>query len=1200
MKQKIALIVGLGASSLALPAQADILISEYVEGSSNNKAIELVNTGEQSVLLDGFKVEIYFNGSTEVGRTLELNGTLESGEYYVIAKDIASSEILDVADLTGALDFNGDDTVLVRDSFNNIVDSIGQLGVDPGSEWFENGVGTQNETLRRKLEATAGDTNPDDAFDPSAQYDTFPIDTIDGLGNPGNDDGDGDGGDGNDDNPPNVGSPLILTAVFDGNLSGGLPKGVEIFVLEDIDDLSQCGVGVANNGGGSDGQEFTFPADSAQAGDFIYVASEADGFNTFFGFAPNYTSGSLSVNGDDAVELFCGGAVIDLYGDVNVIGDNEVWDYTDSYARRLDGTDANPSFNSADWEYAGRDGFDNGATANDVKLGTFSPSQRDLFISEYVEGGGFNKILEIVNVTGRDIDLSNYSVEGFQNGSATTSYTIALSGILADDSIFVLAHPDAALPTLDDGVTLQTANLQFNGDDAVVLMNNDTGVVDAIGQVGFDPGSQWGSGLTSTKDNTLRRMLSITSGDTAPDDAFDPSIEWEGFDKDTLDDVGKYPGLGGGNGGGNVALGVCGEEATFISAVQGSGSSTPLAGQTVVVEGVITYLAPDLAGFYMQEETADEDGDPATSEGLFVFTDDSDFGLAQGDVVRVLGAAGEFGNKTQITASEATSCGTGSNLVSMQSFTLPLAQDADLETIESMLVNNPQNFVVTGTFSYNKFGEVVVASERLYGPTQLHLPGSPEAVAQEEQNQRNQFILDDGLNGSYNDPVNFGELTPENYLRTGTIITGNQFVMDYAFNNYRLRPTAPLNYQIDVRPPAPQSRGNISLVAYNVLNLFNGDGNGNGFPTSRGATTFAEYERQLSKIVKALVELDASAIGLVELENDGYGADSAIAQLTDALNEAIGAPMYRFVDAGDIVGSDQITVGILYKPSLLSPVGALEVLTEANSISDDEGPLFNTDRNRPAFAQLFKVAETGDEFVFNVNHLKSKGSSCGSGDNDTETGQGNCNRTRTRAATALAAWLDTTFANKAAFIVGDLNSYAKEDPIRVLNDSGYTDLLPTFSGALAYSYVFRNQFGTLDYALANAQGLELVQSTSVWNLNSDELRAFDYNDELERLRNGDVVLKPESFFDDSEYRSSDHDAIIVGLQFENNTIRGDLNNNGRLDFGDYFIIARLRGVREGSDRYRADADLNGDGVIDRRDAREWFGLYLNQRRGRGR
>lgn len=142
---------------------------------------------------------------------------------------------------------------------------------------------------------------------------------------------------------------LVLTAVYDGPLGGGTPKGVEIYVLQDVADLSLYGIGSANNGGGTDGQEFTFPAVSATAGTFIYVSQEATEFTNFFGFAPDYTDGSMGINGDDAVELFENGVVIDTFGDIAFDGTGEAWEYTNGWAYRVADTGPDGGFVIANW-----------------------------------------------------------------------------------------------------------------------------------------------------------------------------------------------------------------------------------------------------------------------------------------------------------------------------------------------------------------------------------------------------------------------------------------------------------------------------------------------------------------------------------------------------------------------------------------------------------------------------------------------------------------------------------------------------------------------------------------------------------------------------------------------------------------------------------------------------------------------------------
>lgn len=157
---------------------------------------------------------------------------------------------------------------------------------------------------------------------------------------------------------------LMITKVFDGPRTGGVPKGVELTVLNDIADLSTYGIGSANNGGGTDGEEFTFPADSVSAGDKIYVATEDTEFQAFFGFAPTYITGVMAINGDDAIELFFGGSIIDVFGESAVDGSGTAWEYTDGWAVRYAEVQApSASFDAAQWVFSGRDALD-GASDN--------------------------------------------------------------------------------------------------------------------------------------------------------------------------------------------------------------------------------------------------------------------------------------------------------------------------------------------------------------------------------------------------------------------------------------------------------------------------------------------------------------------------------------------------------------------------------------------------------------------------------------------------------------------------------------------------------------------------------------------------------------------------------------------------------------------------------------------------------------------
>jgi uncharacterized protein len=167
-----------------------------------------------------------------------------------------------------------------------------------------------------------------------------------------------------------------------------------------------------------------------------------------------------------------------------------------------------------------------------------------LFFSEYVEGTSNNKALELYNATGASIDLGagGYQVWLYFNGSTTATQQMALSGSVASLSTFVFAHPsaDAAILGVADQVAVNT--IWYNGDDAVALVKvgPDTTFVDVIGQIGFDPGSEWGTGDTSTQDNTIRRNADVCAGDPDGSDAFDPSVQWTGYPTNTYDGLGSH------------------------------------------------------------------------------------------------------------------------------------------------------------------------------------------------------------------------------------------------------------------------------------------------------------------------------------------------------------------------------------------------------------------------------------------------------------------------------------------------------------------------------------------------------------------------------------------------------------------------------------------------------------------------------------
>jgi predicted extracellular nuclease len=889
-----------------------------------------------------------------------------------------------------------------------------------------------------------------------------------------------------------------------------------------------------------------------------------------------------------------------------------------------------------------------------------SAASSELFFSEYVEGSGNNKALEVYNGTGAAVNLATggYNVQMFFNGSASAGLTINLTGTVADGEVFVPAQSTAA-PEILAQADQTNGSAWFNGNDAVVLRKGTT-VLDVIGQVGTDPGAEWGTGLTSTMDNTLRRKASVHAGDPVGDDAFDPALEWDGFATNTFGGLGSHtvtevdtpPTVASTSPASNatavardanlavtfsepvtlagdwftltcsasgnhaatvsggpaayvldpttdfadndsctltvVASGVtdldgtpdamagdavvpfttaqsvaCTQPYTPIPEIQGDGATVALTG-TRTTQGVVVAdyegPSPALRGFYLQDPVGD--GNPATSDGIFVFEGSNADTVKVGDVVRVTGTAAENQGQSQISVGTITRCGTGS--VTPTPISFPVQSDTYLERYEGMNVTVPQAMTVTEHFQLGRFGQVVVSSGgRLQQPTNVVAPGAAAAALQASNNLR-RLIIDDASQAQNPDPIVWGRvgkpLSATNTLRGGDTVTDATGVMTYTWagnaasgNAYRLRPIGSLGGAAEFvaansRPSSPPAvGGDVRVVGMNLLNFFNtldtAPNNCRGGLTGdlmdcRGANSTVELERQWTKTVAAVNGTGADVVAFMEMENDGYGPGSAEQFLVDRLNAATAPGTWAFIDADratgqvDALGNDAIKVGMLYKPDKVTPVGRTAAL---NSLAFVNGGT-SKPRNRPALAQAFQDTSTGGVFLAVANHLKSKGSGCavdGNGNDvadDAGDGQGNCNVVRTRAAGVLADWLATDptgTGDPDVLLLGDLNSYAKEDPIATLESKGFASLIADRNGPEAYSYVFDGQWGYLDHALGSASMRNQVTGVGDWHINSDEPSVLDYNTDF---KTPNLV---ESLYAPDQFRISDHDPVVVGLSLTN-------------------------------------------------------------------
>jgi predicted extracellular nuclease len=512
-----------------------------------------------------------------------------------------------------------------------------------------------------------------------------------------------------------------------------------------------------------------------------------------------------------------------------------------------------------------------------------------------------------------------------------------------------------------------------------------------------------------------------------------------------------------------------------------------------------------------------------------------------------------------------------------------------------MLVRFPQPLVVSEYFNYERFGELVLAlplpgETRPFTPTSIVEPGAP-ALARAQANLLSRITLDDGL--STQNPVvlrhpDGNAFSLLNRFRGGDRVQNTVGVIGVDFSLYRIQPTGPAEYtSVNPRPSAPQDvGGTLKAAAMNTLNFFltgdypTGDPLDNRCGASqtlecRGHDTDQpnEFTRQRDKLVAAVAGLGADVVGLNEIENtpgvDPLGDPSH--GLVAGLNSLLGAGTYASIDTG-VIGTDAIRVGLIYKPAEVVPVGLFKVLTSSVD------PRFIDTKSRPALAQTFEELATGARFTVVVNHLKSKGSDCNDvGDPDAGDGQGNCNNTREAAAQAIVDWLatDPTGSGDSDFlIIGDLNSYAQEDPIDAIKagsddtagtEDDYTNLVAQFLGTYAYSYVFDGQAGYLDHALSNTSLTPQVTGVAEWHINADEPDVFDY----------DTSFKPASqdaLYEPNAYRSSDHDPVIVGLDLT--TSYDDLRRLVRLAVAHAGIENSLIVKLNAAERAEARGDLD--------------------------
>ena len=611
-----------------------------------------------------------------------------------------------------------------------------------------------------------------------------------------------------------------------------------------------------------------------------------------------------------------------------------------------------------------------------------------------------------------------------------------------------------------------------------------------------------------------------------------------------------------------------------IAEIQGTGAESPLVGEAVTTEGVVTavYATGGLNGYVIQTGGTGGALDVDTHTGstaVFVYSPSTASQVELGDSVRVTGEVSEYHGSTQITVGAEGLEPLDEALEPVEPATLDggfPTEEEQRESIEHMLyLPGEEEFTVTDVYATNQYGEVALAigDEPLQQAGDIMRPGE-EATAYYESREELKVLLDDGRTTNFQstptEPMSW--LTTEEPVRVGAApVFTEPVVVAYSFDAWRLNTTTPwesaetdgVDFENTRQDTPDEVGGDVQVSTFNVLNYFTTlgedtpgcepytdiDGNGTtvrGGCDLRGAWGADDLERQQSKIVDAISGTGAEVVGLTEIENSarlGEEADEATATLVAALNEKDGEGTWDHVPTGEAYeelgldgGQDVITNAIIYQPAQVRPEGSVQIL------ADD--PAF--DNAREPLGQVFVPIEgagegegdsaaqvEGEPFLFTINHFKSKGSAdAEDADLEADPVQGNARTSRLQQAEALLTWGEETADELGVEDVlhgGDFNSYTQEEPLQLFYEQGFVNLGETHDPD-GWSYSFGGMVGSLDHVIASPSAAERVTGATDWQINGPESVMAQYG----RYNNNAVDL-----YEEGPFASSDHDPMIVGL-----------------------------------------------------------------------
>lgn len=534
-----------------------------------------------------------------------------------------------------------------------------------------------------------------------------------------------------------------------------------------------------------------------------------------------------------------------------------------------------------------------------------------------------------------------------------------------------------------------------------------------------------------------------------------------------------------------VCLADCGDPATAIEDIQGQGAESPMIGRAVTVEATVSAVfqgSGELDGFYIQQP----DKDQQASHGLFVYTG---IDVRAGERVRLRGQVTEYYGLTELT--KVRLLGRCGNEALPNAIALPPSLSlTDREALEGVLVRTaPLN--ITENHQLVRYGQLQLGTDFLGSPAE----------------QR--WLVDDPSSQVSPSSISYlSEVSSRTQLHLGNEVAPFHSIVTFSFGEYRLIPTKPLSITTpDFALPAKGDTA-VRVAGVNVNNLFNGNGRGDGFNVGRGPENQKQYKDKLTRLSQALLQLQADVLVLNEVENDGFNDTSTVADLIESLNQQTGSDRMDAVSfSAEQTGGSAIQNVILFKARTVVPVAEPKSILATSQWRDRW--------HRPFLQQAFEFVGNGERFVVVAAHLKSKGSGCPGDTPSAVEREGACSAERVDAIAQLLDWLPNQ-EQRPVLLVGDLNAYPNERPIKLLERAGWESLVDMTD---RYSYVFDGTPGILDYVIGNALTRGQVIASGYWPINSGAVQGSSLPRSLNRL-----TMPPF-------YAFSDHDPVFADLTF---------------------------------------------------------------------